>query len=168
MRSNHLGEREGSLDEDLELAALRGATVIGTAAPGQHDLLRELGVVPTTYGDGLLERVQDLAPGGVDAALDLAGTDEALDVSLALVTDRSRVATIANFDRGPKEGIRVLGAGGEEGKDIRAAAAVEIAELAADGRLRVFVEATFPLTDVVAAHELLASRKATGKIVLLP
>ena len=40
--------------------------------------------------------------------------------------------------------------------------------MAAAGKLRVFVEATFGLTDVVTAHELLASRKATGKIVLLP
>jgi len=152
----------------VQLAVLRGATVVGTAATGQHDLLRELGVVPVVYGDGLLERVREVAPDGVDAALDLAGTDEALDVSLALVADRRRIATIANFDRGPREGIRVLGAGGEDGAEIRAAAATELAELAADGRLRVFVEATFPLTEVVAAHELLASRKATGKIVLIP
>lgn len=152
----------------VQLATLRGATVVGTAAPGQHDLLRELGVVPVAYGDGLLERVREIAPQGVDAALDLAGTDEALDVSLALVADRGRIATIANFDRGPREGIRVLGAGGEDGKEIREAAATELADLAASGRLRVFVEATFPLTEVVAAHELLASRKATGKIVLLP
>lgn len=152
----------------VQLAILRGATVIGTAAPEQHALLRDLGVVPTVYGDGLLDRVRALAPGGVDAALDLAGTDEALDVSLALVADRGRIATIANFDRGPREGIRVLGAGGEEGKEIREAAGPEIAELAAQGRLKIFVEATFPLTEVVAAHELLASRKATGKIVLLP
>jgi len=152
----------------VQLAVLRGATVVGTAATGQHDLLRELGVVPVVYGDGLLERGREVAPDGVDAALDLAGTDEALDVSLALVADRRRIATIANFDRGPREGIRVLGAGGEDGAEIRAAAATELAELAADGRLRVFVEATFPLTEVVAAHELLASRKATGKIVLIP
>jgi NADPH2:quinone reductase len=152
----------------VQLAALRGARVIGTAAPGQHDLLRELGVVPTAYGDGLLERVRRLAPDGVDAALDLAGTDESLDVSLALVTDRRRIATIANFDRGPREGIRVLGAGGEDGKEVREAAAPELAALAAKGSLRIFVEATFPLIEVAAAHELLASRRATGKIVLLP
>ena len=152
----------------VQLAGLRGATVIGTAAESQHDLLRELGAVPVVYGDGLLERVRAVAPDGVDAALDLAGTDEALDVSLALVADRNRIATIANFDRGPREGIRVLGAGGEEGKEIREAAAPELARLAARGELRVFVEATFPLTEVVAAHQLLASRRATGKIVLLP
>lgn len=152
----------------VQLAAVRGATVIGTAAPEQHQLLADLGVTPVSYGPGLLDRVREVAPGGVDAALDLAGTDEALDVSLALVENRGRIATIANFDRGPREGIRVLGAGGEEGKEIREAAGPELAGLAAAGTLRVFVEATFPLTDVVAAHELLASRRATGKIVLLP
>jgi len=152
----------------VQLAVLRGATVVGTAAPEQHELLAGLGVVPVTYGAGLLERVHEVAPAGIDAALDLAGTDEALDVSLALVEDRSRIATIANFDRGPREGIRVLGAGGEEGKEIREAAAAELAELAASGRLQVHVEASFALTDVVAAHELLATRRATGKIVLLP
>ncbi|MFL6108462.1 MAG: NADP-dependent oxidoreductase [Marmoricola sp.] len=152
----------------VQLAVLRGATVIGTAAPEQHALLTGLGAIPVTYGDGLLDRVRAAAPGGVDAALDLVGTDEALDVSLALVEDRDRIATIANFDRGPEEGIRVLGAGGEEGKEIREAAGPELAGLAASGKLRVFVEATFPLTEVVAAHELLASRRATGKIVLLP
>lgn len=152
----------------VQLVSLRGGTVVGTAAPAQHQLLESLGVRPVAYGDGLLERVREIAPGGFDAALDLAGTDEALDVSLALVEDRNRIATIANFDRAPREGIRVLGAGGEEGKEIREAAAPELAELAATGRLRVHVEQTFPLTDVVAAHELLASRQATGKIVLLP
>lgn len=152
----------------VQLVALRGATVVGTAAPAQHEILAALGVRPVAYGDGLLDRVRELAPDGVDAALDLAGTDEALDVSLALVEDRGRIATIANFDRGPREGIRVLGAGGEEGKEIREAAAPDLADLAATGRLRVHVEKTFPLTDVVAAHERLASRRATGKIVLLP
>lgn len=152
----------------VQLLTLRDATVIGTAAPAQHQLLESLGVRPVAYGDGLLERVREIAPDGVDAALDLAGTDEALDVSLALVGDRGRIATIANFDRGPREGIRVLGAGGEEGREIREAAAPELADLAATGRLRVHVETTFPLADVVAAHELLASRRATGKIVLLP
>jgi NADPH:quinone reductase-like Zn-dependent oxidoreductase len=152
----------------VQLLALRDATVVGTAAPAQYQLLESLGVRPVAYGDGLLDRVREIAPGGVDAALDFAGTDEALDVSLALVEDRGRIATIANFDRGPREGIRVLGAGGEEGKEIREAAAPELADLAATGRLRVHVEKTFPLTDVVAGHELLASRRSTGKIVLLP
>src|SRR5206468_2680112 len=85
----------------VQLAALRGATVIATASERNHDLLRALGAVPVTYGDGLADRVRAAAPQGVTAALDLVGSDEALDVSLELVADRGRIATIANFVRGP-------------------------------------------------------------------
>ena len=81
----------------VQLAIARGARVVGTASEANHEYLRELGVVPTTYGDGLAERVRALAPDGVDAAIDCIGTDEAVDVSLQLVADRDRIATIAAF-----------------------------------------------------------------------
>ena len=57
----------------VQLAVARGATVIGTASPVNHDHLRSLGAVPVTYGDGLAERVRAVAPHGVDAVLDAAG-----------------------------------------------------------------------------------------------
>ena len=57
----------------VQLARLRGARVIGTTNPRNDDLLRELGVEPVAYGDGLLDRVRSLAPDGVDVALDLVG-----------------------------------------------------------------------------------------------
>ena len=50
-------------------------------------------------------------PSGVDAAIDTVGTDEAVDVSLELVADRQRIATIAAFGRAPAEGIKLLGGG---------------------------------------------------------
>ena len=53
---------------------------------------------PVAYGDGLADRVR--AIGRVDAALDLVGTDEALDTSVELVADRGRIATIAGFAPG--------------------------------------------------------------------
>jgi NADPH:quinone reductase-like Zn-dependent oxidoreductase len=154
----------------VQLAALRGARVIATASPRNHDLLRELGAEPVTYGDGLLERVRALAPRGVDVALDLIGSDEAIDVSLALVGDRDRIATITNFERGPAEGIAVLGGGpgADPGDEIRAAARPELARLAGDGRLRVVLAATYPLDDVAEAHRRIATGHTTGKIALLP
>ncbi|MGN6253133.1 MAG: quinone oxidoreductase family protein [Marmoricola sp.] len=154
----------------VQLAALRGARVIATASPRQHDELRALGAEPVAYGDGLEDRVRALAPGGIDAALDLVGTDEALDVSLALVADRQRIATIANFDRGPAEGIRVLGGGpgADPGNEVRDAARPELARLAGEGRLRVDVAATLPLADVAEAHRLVTSGHAGGKVVLVP
>ena len=70
----------------VQLAVARGAKVIATASPGRHDLLRGYGAVPVEYGAGLVDRVR--AIGAVDVALDLVGTDEALDTSVELVADR--------------------------------------------------------------------------------
>lgn len=154
----------------VQLAALRGARVIATAGERNHPLLRELGAEPVTYGDGLADRVRSLAPDGVDAAVDLVGTDEAMDVSLEVVPDRARIATIANFERGPREGVKLLGGGpgADPGNDIRDAARADLARLAADGSLRVFVAATYPLDQAADAHRQIATGHTTGKLILLP
>jgi NADPH:quinone reductase-like Zn-dependent oxidoreductase len=83
----------------VQLAVGLGATVVATAADANHGLLRGLGAVPVTYGPGLLDRVRAAAPDGVAAALDLVGTDEALDTSLALVGCPCRIASIAGGPR---------------------------------------------------------------------
>ena len=154
----------------IQLAAARGIRAIATASEARHDELRALGAEPVTYGDGLLERVQSLAPDGIDAAFDTVGTDEALEVSLALVPNRDRIATIANFTTAPAAGIKVLGGGpgADPGTDIRSAAKFELAELAGDGRFRVVLDRTFPLADVAAAHQYQARGHASGKVVLIP
>ncbi len=46
----------------VQLARLRGARVIGTTNPRNDDLLRDLGVEPVAYGDGLLDRVRTAGP----------------------------------------------------------------------------------------------------------
>ncbi len=154
-----------------QLAIMRGAQVIGTASAGRHESLRRYGVEPVTYGPGLAERVRARAPGGIDAAIDTAGTDEAIDVSLALVTDRARIATIVAFGRGAEAGIQTLGGGPgatDSGAEIRSRAWSELVPLAADGKLDVVIAQTFPLHDAAAAHELVATGHAGGKVVLLP
>ena len=57
----------------MQLARARGARVIGTASEGNHEFLRSLGAEPTTYGEGMVERIRALAPDGVDLAFDTAG-----------------------------------------------------------------------------------------------
>ena len=89
----------------VQLAVAGGARVIGTAGSSGADLVRRLGGEPVPYGEGLTDRVRALAPEGVTAAVDAVGTDEALDVSLELVPDRQRIATIAIFTRGGEAGI---------------------------------------------------------------
>jgi NADPH:quinone reductase-like Zn-dependent oxidoreductase len=154
----------------VQLARLRGARVIGTASERNHDLLRELGAEPVTYGEGLADRVRALAPDGVDVAIDLVGTDEAMDVSLELVADRSRIATIANFARGPQEGVKLLGGGpgADPGTEIRDSARAELARLAGEGTLRVLVASTYPLDLAADAHRQILTSHTTGKLVLLP
>ena len=154
----------------VQLAAARGAAVVATASPARHDFLRGLGVVPVAYGDSLEDKVRAAAPGGIDAALDLIGTDEAMGVSLALVADRGRIATIAAFARGLREGIKVLGGapGADPGTELRDAARLELARLAQDGTLQVFVDQTFPLAEVAAAHQAIIGGHVRGKIALIP
>jgi NADPH:quinone reductase len=154
----------------VQLAVERGATVVGTALPARHDFLRELGAIPVEYGTGLMDRVRAAAPDGVDAALDLAGSDEALDVSFVLVPDRTRIATIVSFERGLATGIRVLGGapGADPGTEIREAARLELARLAQDGKLRVFVSQSFPLAEVSEAHRSIMGGHTQGKIALIP
>lgn len=153
----------------VQLAAARGARVIGTASPAKHDLLARLGAVPVAYGPGLADRVRAAAPGGVDAALDLVGTDEAVDVSLELVADRSRIVTIAAFARAGRDGFPILGmgSGGDPGTEIRNAARQQLVDAVAAGTLHVSVARTFPLAEAGAAHRELMAGHVTGKIALL-
>ena len=153
-----------------QVAIARGARVVGMASPARHDDLRRLGVLPVPYGEGLAERVRALAPGGVDAAVDTVGTDEAVDVSVDLVADRRRVATIAAFARGAELGLSVLGSGpgADPGSALREAARVDLLRLVVAGALRVRVARAFPLEQASDAHRMLSSGHAYGKVVLVP
>ena len=154
----------------VQLAVLRGATVIATASDDSHELLGQLGVTAVTYGPGLLARVREAAPQGVTAAVDFAGTDEALDTSLALVEDRTRIASITGSDRRAQAGIKCLGYGpGEDvGTKIRKGARAGLATMAGQGSLRVVVAATYPLDDAARAHRDGQKAHAPGKLVLIP
>jgi enoyl reductase len=155
----------------VQLAKIRGAVVIGTASDHNHDYLRSLGAVPVRYGAGLSDRVRAVAPNGVHAALDTAGTTEALETSLELVADKARVGTIAALrppvegKRRPHDAVDILGVRRlytEPSADRLA----ELVDLYSAGGLRVIIHHTFPLAAVAAAHRLLETGHGRGKIVL--
>ncbi|MCW2729349.1 MAG: alcohol dehydrogenase [Mycobacterium sp.] len=149
----------------VQLAVARGAKVIATASPARHDQLRGYGAEPVAYGNGLADRVRAIGP--VDAALDLVGTDEALDTSVELVADRGRIATIAGFARAGELGIAAL-TGADGGQAIRDASRVELIDLAAAGALDVTVDRAFPLDEAAEAHRHLQTGHARGKVVVVP
>jgi len=153
----------------VQLAVAAGARAIGTASQSGHAYLRELGAEPVSYGEGLLERIQAIAPDGIDAAVDTVGSDEAVNTSVALVADRDRIVTIVAFQRGLELGIKVIGGapGADPGTEIRAAARLELTRLAETGNLSVLVAATYPLAEAADALRALATGHTHGKIVLV-
>jgi NADPH:quinone reductase-like Zn-dependent oxidoreductase len=152
----------------VQVALAGGAHVIGTASERNHAYLRDLGAQPTTYGAGLADRVRALAPDGVDAAVDCVGTDEAVDVSLELVADRDRIASIAAFGRGAEVGIKLLGGGpgADPGTEVRNAARVQLTKLVEQGKLEVLAR-SFELGQVAEAHREGQAGHVTGKLVLV-
>ncbi|MGW6128875.1 NADP-dependent oxidoreductase [Cellulomonas sp. NPDC055163] len=143
----------------VELAVARGARVIGTASERNHEFLRSLGATPTVYGDGLAVRVAALAPDGVDAALDTAGSGS-LEEIVAIVGDPSRVATVADFGGG-RLGVTVTGSDASSAATLEAAA-----EAGARGAYTPRVEAAFPLDRAAEAHAHAQGGHTQGKLVV--
>jgi NADPH:quinone reductase-like Zn-dependent oxidoreductase len=144
----------------VQLAVTRGATVIGTASPGNHDYLRSLGAIPVAYGAGLADRVREAAPQGIDAVYDAAGAGN-LEVSIDLRGGTDRIITIAD----PKAAELGVTFSGPAPFGSRLG---EYARLAADGKLTVRIAQSLPLEDAAKAQELSASGHAAGKLVLRP
>lgn len=142
----------------VQLAALAGARVIGTASEGTFDFLRRLGADPVTYGPGLEDRVRAMAPEGVGAATDLFGT-EAAEAALALGVPADRISTIAAPN--PPEGVHATGGADARPEDLR-----RIADAVAAGKLTVPIAATFPVEEIREAVRLQAGRRVHGKVVV--
>lgn len=154
----------------VQLARAKGARVIGTADPSNHEYLVDLGAVPVGYGPGLVDRVRAVAHGDLTAAIDVSGTREALDTSVTLIRDRRRVATVAGFGYGAQLGVKLLGngPGADPGTQIRAAARAQLVRLVEAGRLNVRVGATYPLVEAARAHRAGIEMRVQGKIILVP
>ncbi len=128
----------------VQYAAAAGARVIATARPGaETDLVRSLGATDVVDHTGdLATQVRELAPGGVDAALHLAGDGTTL---AGLLSENGRLASTLGF--GPDQhpaAIAIMA--------IPAAATLDrLAADAATGRITVPVNRTYPLEEVPTA-----------------
>jgi len=147
----------------VQLAMLRGARVIGTASPANHEYLRSLGAEPVSYGEGMAGRVRAVAPDGVDLALDVAGSG-VLPELIELAGGPEHVLTIADFAGARAHGVRF--SSGDAGRAMHALTG--IGELVESGRFSLPVARTFPLAEVARAHQLSQDGHLPGKLVLLP
>lgn len=147
----------------VQLARRAGATVIGLASEPNHRWLRDHGVVPVTYGDGVADRVRNAAPDGVDAFIDTVGPPY-VELALELGVAPERIDTIADFEAVAKHGVKAEG-------NAAGASAQTLAELAAlidEGALEIPIAATYPLDQVREAYSELERNHTRGKIVLVP
>ncbi|MEF2073141.1 NADP-dependent oxidoreductase [Consotaella aegiceratis] len=144
----------------VQFARDRGLTIIGTASERNQDYLRSIGAIATTYGEGWVERVREIAPEGVDAALDIAGAG-VIEALISLTGEPSKVLSIADFSA-PKYGAQVS----STAKDAPAAFALA-ARLYEEGAFRLPVERTFSLYQAAAAQKESAEGHVRGRLVIV-
>ncbi|MGH3689465.1 MAG: NADP-dependent oxidoreductase [Microbacterium sp.] len=143
-----------------QLCALRGARVLGTAGPGNHALLRRLGIEPLAYGVDLAADLRAAAPDGLTAVLDTVGHGT-VNLALALGVPADRINTIADYDARTRHPVRGVGGAAAGVTEL-----ATIAQLIADGLIELPIDSVHPLEGVREAYARSISGHATGKIVL--
>jgi NADPH2:quinone reductase len=147
----------------VQLAELRGATVIGIASEANHAWLAAKGVIPVAYGDGLADRLRAAAPKGIDAFIDLFGPDY-VRLAVELGVARHRIETIIAFEAAGEYGTKAEGSGDATSTDVLGL----MTDLVASGHIEIPIAATYPLDQVQEAYARLEDRHTRGKIVLTP
>ncbi|MDQ0258759.1 NADP-dependent oxidoreductase [Sinomonas atrocyanea] len=144
-----------------QLAVLAGARVVGTASEGNHEYLRSLGAEPVAYGDSLVEAARGLAPEGFDHILDFVGNG-ALDTVPQLLRAGGTVASITDPAARDEYGGHYIWVRPNP-EDL-----AELAQLAADGRLKVEVADVVELAQAADAYRTLEGGHVRGKLVVRP
>lgn len=179
----------------LELGRLAGLEVYGTASPGKHPAVRDLGALPIDYKHAdFVEVCRELKPEGLDAVFDGIGGSHLIR-SLRVLRRGGRLVGYG------------LGSTASEGRQTRLAIAAtslawlrafscnlvpgykrvklysiqmmkrrspswfredleQLLTLLSRGHIHPLVTERFPLIEAARAHELLAAGSTTGKLVL--
>ena len=150
----------------VQFAKRRRARVLATARSAEATaFVRRLGAdaVIDIRSRNAPDRLRELAPGGIDAALVLAGGD-ALERCLGLVRAGGRVAYPDGVEPEPRRRrkVRLLTYNAVGGP--REFARLERA--VAEARLRVPIAAAYPLAQAAKAHARLERGHVLGRIVL--
>lgn len=166
----------------IQLAKRAGATVIATASSDEKlERLRDYGM-----DHGINYRTQDLVAEakrltdnrGADVIVDSVG-GSTLQKSILSLAYRGRVSTVGDAGR---EDVRLdtstMRAGNQSLTGVFLGAEIftdrvynNIAKMIEDiakGDLKVVLDKSFPLKDAAAAHEYIESRKAFGRVTLIP
>jgi NADPH:quinone reductase-like Zn-dependent oxidoreductase len=145
----------------VQFAKLAGARAIGTGSARNRDFV--LGLGADEYVDYTEQDVGE-AVSGVDVAFDTVGGDTTASL-LAAVREGGILVTIAGAP--PEEAARERGVRADLlVTSPKAEQLAQIAELVADGDVRVEIAEAMPLAEVKRAHEISEGGHVRGKLVL--
>jgi NADPH:quinone reductase len=165
-----------------QVATMLGARVIATTSTDEKaQLARDAGASEVVGYDGFAARVQELTDGaGVDVVYDGVGA-ATFDDSLASLRPRGDLVLFgAASGRVPPFDPMRLESGGSlyltrpsirhytATRDELLARAADVFGWIAEGKLDVRIGGRYPLEDARRAHEDLAGRRTTGKLILIP
>ncbi|MEV5572181.1 zinc-binding dehydrogenase [Spirillospora sp. NPDC052269] len=131
----------------VQFAASRGARVIATAEPGAGAaFVTALGAAHVVGREDLVEGVREVAPGGVDAAVHLAGDGAVVS---GLVVDGGRFASAVRFvpDDAAARGVRAVAIVSDPSPETLRRLADDVVA----GRLRVRIARRCALAEAVEA-----------------
>jgi NADPH:quinone reductase len=168
----------------IQLAKRAGATVISTASSDEKlDRLKALGLdhgINYATGD-FVERVNELTDShGVDIVLDSIGGQNLLD-SVRVLAYRGTLVSVGVAGRaGSAIEARSLWTRNNSLRGVFLGGAIlpeyarihpmigDMLDRVASGQLHVEIDRSFPLAEAAEAHEYLESRKAFGRVILVP
>ena len=156
----------------VQLARARGATVLAVSSSGKLEQVRQAGAHHIIdRADSVPEQVEQLAPAGVDVALDVVA-GELLEEGLAHLAEGGRwvvagalggYGITVDIRRLYLHNIRLLGSSMHTPRHFEL-----LMEIARRGEVRPVVAEAHPLVDAAVAQERLGRRSHVGKIVLHP
>ncbi|MDP5306284.1 NADP-dependent oxidoreductase [Paracoccus spongiarum] len=144
----------------VQLAREKGIEVVATDSGANPDYLRALGATPVAYGPGLVERLREVHPAPFDAAIILAGTEEATHASLATVKPDGDIASTTGIPA-PSERVRATG------NRPSPANLQYVVDRVADGRIRWEVSGTYPFAKAAEGFAAVLEGHTRGKRVLI-
>jgi NADPH2:quinone reductase len=164
----------------IQLAKRAGARVLATASSDER--LEQLKPLGLDHGinykrEDVLAAVMKLTGQGVDVVVDPVGST--LQTSIACLAPRGRVSLVGNAGREDSMiDARALMAGNKSVTGVFLGAEIasdrvhnniqRLIDDVARGDLKVVIDRTFPLSEAAAAHAYIESRKAVGRVLLIP
>jgi NADPH:quinone reductase-like Zn-dependent oxidoreductase len=182
----------------IQLAKAHQCEMFGTASPGKHDFLKQLGVQhPIDSGGDVAKQVRALlgAEGGLDLVLDAVG-GKSFRESYALLGPTGRLAMFGGSALSPGKTRSIFTAvstlmsmgsfkpvplmndnktvcGVNMGHlfhriDLLRPQIAALLSMYERGEIKPMVDKVFPFAEAAAAHHWLHDRKAKGKVLLTP